>query len=550
MLQSIWIKNFALIDELRLDFKAGYTVLSGETGSGKSIFLGALNLILGERADYTLIGPNGQKAIVEVEFQLSESLVSWFNQEDLDFAKASLIRREIAESGRSRAFINDVPVSLNQLKDLCSQLVAIHSQYDTLTLKNKSYHLDLVDVLGRFMPNRQAISQLYAKWTKLKTECKLLEEKIQKARADQDYLIFQIDELKNLELTAINYEELEDELAQLEHVEEIQNTVSSFLQLMDAEPSILGALNGIKSNFERLSTINAELKDFAERIASLSVETKELTSDLHAYLDRVEQNPEKLNILTEKLDAYNRVMTKHGCQSQSELIDLLNGWEDQLSDADAGDEKLEQLKEEANLVQNQLVTKSRELHEDRLKVVPEIEKQMLHILQELKLPEMNVRFDLSKKEQLNHTGISEVSFLIQPNPGMGWQPVEKAASGGELSRLMLTIQYLVSEKTAMPTVLFDEIDTGVSGEVAQKIGLLLKKMGANFQLIAISHLPQVVGKAQNHIKVEKNALQDRTVSKLRYLNEEERVEEVARLMSGATINEAAKESAKNLMTEE
>lgn len=550
MLQSIWIKNFALIDELRLDFKSGYTVLSGETGSGKSIFLGALNLILGERADYALIGPNAQKAIVEVEFLVHENLKNWFDTEELDFAHNTIVRREISEAGRSRTFINDVPVSLVQLKELSSQLVAIHSQYDTLTLKNKAYHLDLVDVLGGFILQRKELSKKYDGWVKLKNEISELEERIQKARADQDYLSFQIEEMNNLQLGAIDYEDIEDELAQLENVEEIQQTVSSFLHLMDAEPSILGSLNTIKTNFERLSSISTDLKEFAERISSLNLETKELTSDLYNYLDRLDQNPERLSVLTSKIDAYNRALTKHGCKSQAELMNLLKTWESQLADADSGDELLVKLQEEEKQKLNEIMNESEQLHSARLKGVAAMENSLMTILQDLKLPDMKIRFELAKKEKLSSTGITEIGFMIQPNPGLGWQPVEKAASGGELSRLMLAIQYLVSQKTEMPTVLFDEIDTGVSGEVAQKIGLLLKKMGANFQLIAISHLPQVVGKAQHHIKVEKSSQEDRTVSSLRYLSENERVEEVARLMSGATINESAKESAKNLMAEE
>lgn len=550
MLQSIWIKNFALIDELKLDFKTGYTVLSGETGSGKSIFLGALNLILGERADYALIGPGAAKAVVEVEFLINENLKAWFDSEELDFAPNTIIRREISESGRSRTFINDVPVSLIQLRDLSSQLVAIHSQYDTLTLKNKSYHMDLVDVLGGFMSIRAEIQKEFNEWVKVKQEIEELQERIQKARADQDYLSFQIEELRSLNLDQIVYAEIEDELAQLEHVDEIQQTVSSFLQVMDAEPSILGSLNSIRMNFERLSSINSELKDYAERIASLNVETKELTGDLHAYLDRVEQNPERLIELTNKLDGYNRALTKHASKSQGDLLGLYKTWQLQLIEADSGDENLTLLKEKESSLLKTLKAKAQSLHSYREQCVPIIESSMLEILRELKLPDMKVRFLVRGKEKLTATGLTDVAFEIQPNPGMGWQPVEKAASGGELSRLMLAIQYLVSQKTAMPTVLFDEIDTGVSGEVAQKIGLLLRKMGANFQLIAISHLPQVVGKAQQHIKVEKSSSGDRTVSTLTYLNEEERVEEVARLMSGATINEAAKQSAKNLMSEE
>lgn len=550
MLSKIWIKNFALIQELHFDFLDGYTVITGETGSGKSILLGALNLILGERADFSLIGPDSDKTFVEAEFNLTGlDFESWFLNNDIDFEVFCLVRREINKQGRSRAFVNDTPVSLLQLKQLTEHLVQIHSQHHTLALKNKDFHLELLDILAGI---DQEVYQFGVEFHQVSAEKKFFkaeEKRISQAEADRDYLTFQLEEMEVLLLEKTDYKSLEEELLLEENIDDIISALDSISNSLIHETGTIPVLKALKIKLERGKTYNSKLEELASRLNSAVLELEDIASESSRYLDHLEKNPERILELTSKLDAYNRVAQKHKCATQLELLALKNSWQMQLTVSSEGKTLLEKLKKSITLRNEKLEKWAVLLHEKRSNSCLSIEKSIVELLADLKMPETNLNFKLNTSFESTSKGKTEISILFSTNKGIPAQPIEKIASGGELSRLMLAIQCLISEKKKLPSIIFDEIDTGVSGEVAQKIGNLLQRMGKNLQLIAISHLPQVAAKSTSHLKVEKFEKEGRVLSSLRQLTELEKVEEIARLMSGAAINDAALVNARSLMDE-
>jgi DNA repair protein RecN (Recombination protein N) len=550
MLRKIWIKNFALIKELNLDFSNGFTVITGETGSGKSIFLGALNLMLGERADFGLIGPHAKKTVVEAEFDMrSLNLKSWFEETEIDFEESTIIRREINDQGRSRAFVNDTPVSLHQMKALVENLIFIHSQHHTLSLKDKNFHLELIDTLSGTIPSLSIYTQGYVELGQLRKQHELLREELERAKADQNYITFQLEELSELRLESVNFAEMEHELNQQENIDQILSSYQSISDAINDEQGIGAQLRILSSVVEKSANSDSDIETLSKRLKSVLFELEDIANDSDRNLTRLEKDPEKIAQLTSMLDGYNRVLSKHRCADQAELMAKKEEWQVRIDQSVNGEEELNGLQKKIEQKESGLWKKAESIHALRLKSGPSIEKSLHELLSELKMPDTYLKFELTKLDQLRSNGISEVKVLFCPNKGLGYQPIEKAASGGELSRVMLSLQCLISEKKQLPSILFDEIDTGVSGEVAQKIGRLLKRMGGNMQLLAISHLPQVAGKAQHHLKVEKFLENDVVRTSMSYLSDEQRVEEIARLMSGEEINSAALQNAKALMNE-
>ncbi len=550
MLAKIWIKNFALIQELRVDFQKGYTVITGETGSGKSILLGALNLILGERADYSLIGPDGDKTFVEAEFSISDlNLKSWFETNDIDYDPIAIVRREINKSGRSRAFINDTPVSLPQIRALTENFITINSQHNTLALKDKAFHLELLDLLADIEPKVNS----YAKeFEELKFQKRLLAEQtalIELANRDKDYISFQLEEILQLNLESVNYEALENELNQQENMDALTSTLDDINSSLTDDNSVLDQLKSLAAQLSKNSANDSKIDNLSTRISSSILELEDVASEASGYLERLEKNPELIIQLTARLDGYNRISQKHKCNSQEEMLALQAKWQEQVSRSETGQEEIDELKLRIEGMEESVKALARNLHRKRVESAPAIAKKMTVLLEELKMPNTSLKFNLEETNELNSKGNTAAQMLFSSNAGIPLQAMDKIASGGELSRLMLSIQCLISEMKSLPSIIFDEIDTGVSGEVAQKIGNLLKRMGENRQLIAISHLPQVAGKANAHIKVEKMEENGRVQSRLVVLNHDQRVEEIARLMSGEKINSAALENAQNLMQE-
>lgn len=548
MLLHLHIQNFALIDQVKLGLKNGFTALTGETGSGKSILLGALDLVLGERADFSSIGNNGDKAIVEAEFDLSKyDLTDFFKENDLDFYETTLIRREITKQARSRAFINDSPVSLSILKLLTERLIHIHSQHNTLEIRNANFQMEVVDVIGGLSKEKEAYAKDFKFWLNQKTEVKQLKEKLAVILQERDYSTFLLEELEELQLHSRDYAALEEELKRNENVDELKSTLNNIVTAVASEEGASVTLRTLKSILDRSKGMDKSIDDMSSRILSVLIELDDISEEASRYLDKVEVDPERLTELTILLDAYNRLLRKHNFVSQDQLKDLEDELSGKLNNTSSLEEEITQKEIALNILEENLFKKASVLHNKRVKASKLISKEVVGLLSELKMPDTKFVVDLKERKELALNGISEVKFLFSSNKGMEAVSIEKSASGGELSRLMLVLQQLISVKKQLPTIIFDEIDTGVSGDVAQKIGLLLNRMGENSQLIAITHLPQVAGKANSHIKVSKSDVKGKTQTQVQVLSDKEKVEEVARLMSGEEITEAALLNAKNLM---
>ncbi len=546
MLQRLHILNFALIEEATIDFNKGFTVITGETGSGKSILLNALNLILGERADFTVIGSKSNKSIVEATFEISDRLKTFFLENDLDFDKTLLVRREILKEGKSRAFVNDTPVQLNVLKNLTSQLVQIHSQYNTLELKSKTYQLELLDILAGLENDRLKVAGIFNEHHLLKKQLQSMKSELETAQANQDYNQFVLSELDELHLDKTDYSQMEQELNRLENAESLKSLYYSLVNTTE-DQGFYSNLKSVKNGFEKFASTDKLVATFSERLNSLLIEIKELSSDAEKELGDLEMSGMNLEDLTVKLDKFNRILNKHRLTNQEGLLAFKKEIEGKVIGLENLEEQCDLLKKNLNSKYDFLLDESETLHKKRIKACPQIEKQLKEILNSLKLPDTDLRFELKQQTEISSFGISDISFLFSANKGMTAVPVEKAASGGELSRVMLALQKMVSEKRELPTILFDEIDTGVSGDVAQKIGLLLNQMGQTVQLIAISHLPQVAAQAKNHLIVKKQIENNEMKTSVQVVNEEQRVIEIARLLSGEEISDAALSNAKNLM---
>jgi DNA repair protein RecN (Recombination protein N) len=548
MLVTLNIQNFALIEEAQLNFHSGFTVITGETGSGKSILLGALNLILGERADYSVIRDKADKTFVEATFSIKGfGLEDFFNQNDLDFADETVIRREITAQGKSRAFVNDTPVQLNVLRELSEKLVHIHSQHHTLELKNPQFQLDLLDVLADNSVLRQTFKKTFLDWKKINQSLVQKRTIFAKLLQDADYNRFQWEELNQLNLDSEDYLTIEKELSSFEKMEDIKATFASTNFLISEENGISDKLSVLKSNLEKVRDLNPALKNLSERVVASLIELKDIAEEAELHLENLESNPQRKSALTEKIDVYNRSLRKHQVNNQTELLEIFKTFSEAQSSTVELENEIEKLTKQVQELDAEVQKLASELHKNRVENAPKVSKQLIAVLDELKLIDTKIIFDLDVANKMDENGNSNLTLLFSPNPGIDPKPIEKAASGGELSRFMLALQLLLSAKKQLPTLLFDEIDTGVSGEVAQKIGVVLQKMGAQMQVMAITHLPQVAGKGMNHWKVQKVKSNGSTLTEVIELNQKQRIEEIARLMSGENINEAALQNAKALM---
>jgi DNA repair protein RecN (Recombination protein N) len=547
MLQLLRISNFALIDEVQINFNEGYTVITGETGSGKSILLNALNLILGERADFSVIGTKNSKASVEAEFTISEKFRLFFEEHDLDFETNLIVRREISKEGKSRCFINDTPVQLSVLRNLTVLLIQIHSQYNTLELKSKSYQLELLDILAGLEKERTAFSADFKELSNLNRLLAKKQGELSNILQAQDYNLFVLSELKSLRLDAIDYSFIESELSRMENSENLKAVFLQLISLTD-ENGIFEQLQAIKGVIDKNIYLDTNLNAIKNRLDVVLLELKDLSNDALRHFDNAHADPKQLVELTTSLDAFNSALSKHRVQDQEQLKLFEEDLRTKVETVAALNSEVEQVTKNVAQLEKLLREKATILHEKRTKAEGTILSDLQGILLDLKLPHTKLDFNLSLNTELNSFGLTNSSFLFSANYGFDPIPIEKAASGGELSRLMLALQKLVSEKRDLPTILFDEIDTGVSGEVAQKIGVLLKQMGAKVQLIAISHLPQVAAKAEHHLLVSKELENKQMKTNVEYLYEQDRINEIARLMSGEKITDAAKLNAQNLIS--
>ncbi len=548
MLRSLRIRNFALIEAVELHFNEGYTVITGETGSGKSILLNALGLILGDRADFSVIGNHGDKAIVEAEFDLLKfDFSTFFSEHELDNDASTLIRREVTKQGKSRAFINDTPVQLNVLRELTSQLLNIHSQYNTIELKEKDFQLNVLDILSDLTTEKKEYLSTYTSLREKERELEKLRSSIEKIRAERDYNEFQLNELNDLQPDTTDFERYENELNRAANVSHLQEVLGLIVNTVSGDDQVADRMRMVQNRLEKLGLSDDDVHQLTDRIRASLIELEDISSDAERILQTTDINPEVLEQMSHAIDKYNSVLLKHRLSNRTELIEFRN----KLEQVVLGGEELEKEIEQLSLVvvglNDKAILQANDLHTKRVKSSTQISQQLQEIIKDLKLPDTRLEFHLNANSTLRETGFTVIEMRFSANAGMDPVPIEKAASGGELSRVMLALQQMISEHSSLPTVLFDEIDTGVSGEVAQKIGMLLKKMGKQFQLMAISHLPQVAAKADFHFIVEKSSDGKRTETSVRTLNHLERIDEIARLMSGEQITDSARENAKALM---
>jgi DNA repair protein RecN (Recombination protein N) len=545
MLRSLRIQHFALIEEVQLDFEKGFTVFTGETGSGKSIILAATQLILGERADLQVIAPGAKKAIVEAEFELTQDYLPFFEANDLDFEPQTLIRREIASEGKSRAFINDIPVSLQVLKQLTSNLLQIHSQYNTLELKSKRFQLELMDTLLGLQPAQQAFALAFAQLQQLQKEAQAKQQAYAQDQLQQDYNTFLLEELQALQLHDPKIQQLEQEMERHASASQLEEARAGLASLTD-DNGPYSQLYAIKSILDKVKAIDPDMKSYAERLQQVLIELKELAADAAAN-SFADLEPADLQALEALQDKINAALLKHRARDvaalqaiQETLLHKSRGLEDQAAE-------LESLQQQSAALEKELWLSAQQLHQQRKDGAGQLAQQLAGILEELKLPHTKLAFELQVLDQLNAFGCSQLALLFSANLGHSLVPVERAASGGELSRLMLALQKMISEKKALPTIIFDEIDTGVSGDVALKIGKLLNEMSAKGQCMAISHLPQVAANAAHHWMVQKTVIGERMQTNVLHLDAAARVNEIARLLSGEVITPAAVANAKALL---
>ena len=547
MLSILRISNFALIDYLELNLSTGFSVITGETGSGKSILLHALNLILGERADFSVIGPENTKCFVEAEFQIGESFSDFFESNDLDFSPLVFVRREINTQGKSRAFINDTPVSLSILREFSSRMVIIHSQYNTLELKEKEFQLDVLDCLAGLKTELKNYQEKYQNWRRHKNELEKLKTEFLNQSKLLDYNQFQLNELLELNLHLIDYTKMEVELNEIENAEELKSIFHQISESLASESGVYSQIASLKSSLDRVRINSSKLAELKLRIQTLLPELKDITEEADKFLEELSVNPQRQEELTIALDLYNRVISKHQKRTQQELLEYQSELENMVDHSGDLQEKIEKLEITVQQEFDDATILAGVLHSKRVNAVHSISISIQTILSELNLKDTLLLFQLRDSGHLNLLGTTEIDLLFSANKGIAPISIEKAASGGELSRVMLALQKLISEKRQLPTMIFDEIDTGVSGEVAHKMASLLGSMSSQTQLVAITHLPQVAAKAKQHAKVSKFQKGDRVISKVQWLNETEKIEEIARLMSGEKITDAAIQNAKNLI---
>ena len=550
MLQQLYIHNFTLIDKLDIHFSSGFSVITGETGAGKSIILGAIGLLLGNRADARLVKAGTDKCIVEAHFDISRyDMQQFFIDNDIDYEPDDCImRRELRANGKSRAFINDTPVSLTTARELGEQLVDIHSQHQNLLLQKDDFQLSVVDIIANNSKELQQYRTTYREYSDTKAALKKLEEQIAANRANEDFLRYQAKELADANLVAGELTELEQEVETLSHTEDIKTALYSADETFSNDN--VGIISSCKSAISRLSTITEvypPVRELADRLDSAYIELKDIAHDISSLADNVDYDPQRLEVASSRLDALYSLQQKHHVETVEELIALRDNILHQLSHIDNADEELDALKAKVNELLAICTTKAKALTATRQKAAKKIEQQITDRLIALGMP--NTRFEVRIEEKpLSNDGADKPAFYFSANKNTPLQPVAQVASGGEIARVMLSLKAMISGAVKLPTIIFDEIDTGVSGRVAEMMAQIMKEMGdSNRQVISITHLPQIAALGSNHYKVEKTDTADGTTSTMRQLTPEERITELAQMLSGSNITDAAIQNARSLL---
>lgn len=550
MIKRLSISNYVLIDKLSIDFNEGFTSITGETGAGKSILLGALGLILGDRADTQSLANNTKKCIIEAEFQIKKyALQNFFKKNDLDYFDLAVVRREISSNGRSRAFINDTPVNLNLLKQISQFLVDIHSQHQTLLINTQEYQLNIIDSYCNNSSLIQKFKEKYSFYKQQKTELNTLVEKENALKNEIDYKQFLLNEIEEIKV-AKSDEDIDDELIQLENFEEINSKLSLSTELSETnEYSIISLLKELESNLESIKDKDRNISPLSDRINSLYIEFKDCLYELNALKDSYNDgfDIKRLNYLQERSNLINRLLHKHSLIDINQLISFKEQLQKELDKIGSIDEEIDALKKKCDLSLKQANDLANELSSKRLKAVPKLEKEIISLASDLGMPNSTLSISQKTKDELSSSGIDDFTFNFSANKGVEAMEISKIASGGELSRLMLCFKYILAQKANLSCILFDEIDTGVSGNIAHKMAELMKKMSANMQVISITHLPQVAAKANSQLLVAKVENDNKTTTTIKSLSKDERVVELANMLSGQSITESSLKNADDLL---
>lgn len=547
MLTHLSIRNFALIDRADIDFQKGFLVITGETGSGKSILLGALNLILGERADYSVIRDENSKTVVEATFDLHKRFESWFTNNELDWDENTIIRREILAHGKSRSFINDSPVQLSVLKELTEQLIYIHSQHQTLAIKKSDFQFDLIDAFGDNLSRVADFKASFLLLSKQQRALNALKERHLNEQKEVAFIEFQLEELQQVELNKHDFYSYEQELDKANKLDELQAAFTTVTTVINGDAGVASKLSSLKSQLEKWQTLDPSFSELFLRVQSTLIELRDIADESDKQLSNLEVEPERIELLQFHLNGYYQLLKKHQLTNQDELIKLENVLSNKVFSSSNTAEEIEQLSDEIVQLSNQVTEQAAAMNAVRFATTAKISSALEDILQHLKLADARVSFELQQLPQLDINGGLSIACLFSANKGIEQKPIEKVASGGELSRLMLAIQSIISKKKALPTLILDEIDTGVSGEVALRIGQLLQQMGAQMQLLAITHLPQVAALGSVHYEVKKSVENNSTNTAINLLNADERIDALAKLLSGEQITTVSRENAKALL---
>ena len=556
MIRHLHIENYALIEHLDIDFHTGFSVITGETGAGKSIIIGAIGLLLGGRADSKALKTGAKRCVIEMTFDVSRySLTSFFEENDFDFDGAEcIIRRELTAAGKSRAFINDTPASLAQLREIGERLIDIHSQHKNLLLGKEDFQLSMLDVVGGHQDLLAAYKQEYTAYRLLVRELTAAEEEARNSKEDEDYLRFQVEQLVEADLREGEQEELEEEAEKLEHAEEIKSalyTAANLLQAADGSADVLGQIKQAISALNPISSVFTTSEEWTKRLDSCYIELKDVAEELEGEAEDVEYNPQRLEQVTDRLNTIYSLLKKHGVETVADLIRVQEEWEEKLRRITNSDDLIEEMRQRLEVQKDKALALAKTLSKGRMEVARRVEKEMEERLLPLGMP--NVQFKCSvvaHPTELTADGIDQVQFLFNANKSGELKPVSQIASGGEIARVMLSLKALIAGAVKLPTIIFDEIDTGVSGSIAEKMARIMKDMGqCDRQVISITHLPQIAAMGSHHYKVYKEDRTDSTVTHIVTLSEHERVEEIAHMLSGEKLTQAALDNAKALLAQ-
>ena len=550
MLQSLYIKDYALIHQLQISFEKGFSVITGETGAGKSIMLGAIGLLLGQRADVKTIRKDASKCIIEARFLLEEGrLDSFFDENELEYDTECILRREVSISGKSRAFINDTPVSLSLMKELGEQLVDIHSQHQNLLLGKEDFQLEVLDIVAADTEQLSVYREKYKQWTRTERSLKELKEQIVRDKQDEDYVQYQLDQLEEAALKDGEQEELELEAQTLSHAEEIKSGLFKAEQLLISdEEGLLNDLRNCRNSLQSILGVYPTIAELYERLDSSYIELEDIAQEIERQEERLEFNPLRLEQVNNRLNLIYSLQQKHHVQSIAELLELQASFRQRLNALNHSETDIEALEKACSALYKELVKQASDLTKCRNKASEQFEKQMIEMLVPQGLPHARFKVLISERKELTETGADSVSFLFSANKNGTLQPISQVASGGEISRVMLSVKALISGAVSLPTIIFDEIDTGVSGSIADRMALIMQEMGEKGrQVISITHLPQIAARGKVHYKVYKQDTETETISHITRLDHEGRVEEIAHMLSGASLTSEALENARVLL---